>query len=190
MRTLLILRAGKQPPNFEFSGVKKATAGIQLLCCGPSLEYDFGWFDSPYSTGTRWEGAGETAAVVIKGVSQWPHWHWVPMPFCLDCTAVSMTRGAGGLFQAFNRELCTYTVLKTFVISYSDEATSVLSLPSSHCLPLYLFLLYHIVTIKMLCTKHKLPVLSIAVLSAGTAFQISCWAFASMNSCFFAHARL
>lgn len=86
----------------------------------------------------------------------------------------------------------TYTVLlKTFVI------TVILMKPHQPCpcLPLIaflciLFLSYHIVTVKMLCPKHKLPVPNAALLSAGTVFQISCWAFASMNSCFFAHARL
>lgn len=86
----------------------------------------------------------------------------------------------------------TYTVLlKTFVI------TVILMKPHQlcPCLPLIaflctLFLSYHIVTVKNVLSKYKLPVLSTTLLSAGTVFQIRCWAFASMNSFFFAHARL
>lgn len=85
----------------------------------------------------------------------------------------------------------TYTVLlKTFVI------TVILMKPHQlcPCLPLIaflctLFLSYHIVTVKNVLSKYKLPVLSATLLSAGRAFQIRCWTFASMNN-FFAHARL
>lgn len=82
-------------------------------------------------------------------------------------------------------------LLKTFVI------TVILMKPHQlcPCLPLIaflctLFLSYHTVTVKNVLSKYKLPVLSATLLSAGTAFQIRCWAFASMNSFFFAHAGL
>lgn len=96
-------------------------------------------------------------------------------------------------FQVFNKNCApTYMLLlKTFVITVilmkPHQLCPCLSLIAFLCT---LFLSYHIVTVKNVLSKYKLPVLSATLLSAGIVFQIRCWAFASMNSFFFAHARL
>lgn len=54
--------------------------------------------------------------------------------------AISILRGAGDIFQVFNKELCTHvhgTAENFCNYSNSDETTSVLSLLSSHCFSLY-----------------------------------------------------
>jgi len=54
--------------------------------------------------------------------------------------AVSVLRGAGDIFQVFDKELCAHvhgTAENFCNYSNSDESTSALSLSSSHCFSLY-----------------------------------------------------